>query len=82
MAALRWACADGFTGLCAADRPVLFVFVCRTGEPRREVRELFTALRRGDVPTEIVLRPLGQDAVGSLVRALLGDEPPSRCCAR
>jgi len=60
-----------------ADRPVLFVFACRTGEPRREVQELFTALRRGDVLTEIVLRPLGQDAVGSLVRALLGDEPPA-----
>jgi DNA-binding CsgD family transcriptional regulator/tetratricopeptide (TPR) repeat protein len=60
-----------------ADRPILFVFTCRPGESRREVRELFTALRRSDVLTELTLRPLGQDAVGSLARALLGGEPPA-----
>lgn len=60
-----------------ADRPILFVFTHRPGESRREVRELLTALRRGDMLTEITVRPLNQDEVGSLVRALLCGEPPT-----
>jgi DNA-binding CsgD family transcriptional regulator len=60
-----------------ADRPILFVLTHRPGESRREVRELLTALRRGDMLTEITVRPLNQDEVGSLVRALLGGEPPT-----
>lgn len=60
-----------------ADRPILFVFTHRLGESRREVRELLTALRRGDLMTEIAVYPLGHDEVGSLVRALLGGEPPT-----
>ncbi|WP_410670100.1 helix-turn-helix transcriptional regulator [Amycolatopsis sp. cmx-4-68] len=60
-----------------ADRPVLFVLTSRPGESRREVQELFGALRRSDMLTEITVRPLGQDAVGSLTRALLGGEPPA-----
>jgi DNA-binding CsgD family transcriptional regulator len=59
-----------------ADRPILFVLTHRPGESRREVRELLTALRRGDMLTEITVRPLNPDEVGSLVRALLGGEPP------
>ncbi|MEV7098637.1 AAA family ATPase [Amycolatopsis sp. NPDC051045] len=60
-----------------ADRPILFLLTSRSGEPRREVRELFAALRRSDVLTEITVEPLGQDDVGSLARALLGGEPPA-----
>ncbi len=79
---LQWADSESLAVLHylvrgLADRPILFVFTCRPGEPRRAVQELFTALRRSDALTEITVRPLGPDAVGSLARAVLGDEPPA-----